>query len=43
MDGRNRGTCGNRWMVGIGGTGGNRWMVGIRALIGGRNRGHWWK
>ena len=30
-------------MVGIGGTDGNRWMGGIRALIGGRNRGHWWK
>ena len=29
MGGRNRGT------------GGNRWMVGIGALIGGRNRGQW--
>ena len=37
MDGRNKGTLiGGRNR----GTGGNRWVVGIRALIGGRNRGH---
>ena len=33
MDGRNKGTCGNRWMVGIRGIGGNRWMVGIGAHV----------